>query len=76
MKLVRFGPRGQEKPGLVTADGRIKDASTHVRDYDHDFFADGGLERLRALAATPEADAETRVTRAVARSRMNNWVVG
>ena len=37
MKLVRFGARHQEKPGLVTADGRIKDVSAHVRDYDHAF---------------------------------------
>ncbi|MEY3204646.1 MAG: hypothetical protein RLZZ21_977, partial [Planctomycetota bacterium] len=34
MKLVRFGLRGQEKPGIVTTDGRIKDVSAHVRDYD------------------------------------------
>ena len=37
MKLVRFGNRGHEKPGIVTADGRIKDVSAHVRDYDHAF---------------------------------------
>ena len=27
MKLVRFGPAGQEKPGLVDAHGRIRDLS-------------------------------------------------
>ena len=55
MKLVRFGVRDHEKPGIVAADGRIKDVSAHVRDYDHDFFAGGGLAAVRALAARPDA---------------------
>ena len=55
MKLVRFGPRGHEKPGLVTANGGIKDVSAHVADYDHAFFASGGLDRLRSLAALPDS---------------------
>ncbi len=79
MKLVRFGPRGQEKPGLVTADGRLKDISAHVRDYDHDFFAGGGLERLLALAATPDAlpdaPAGVRLGAPVARPR-NVFAIG
>src|SRR3712207_3498479 len=32
MKLVRFGPAGQERPGLADSDGRIRDLSAHVRD--------------------------------------------
>ncbi|MBM4022309.1 MAG: fumarylacetoacetate hydrolase family protein [Planctomycetes bacterium] len=55
MKLVRFGPRGREKPGLLAADGGIRDLSTHVRDFDHAFFAGDGLEQVRSLAATPDA---------------------
>ena len=38
MKLIRFGARNEEKPGLVTADGRIKERSALVRDFDHAFF--------------------------------------
>ena len=79
MKLLRFGPRGQEKPGIVTADGRLKDVSAHVRDYDHDFFAGGGLERLRSLAAQPDAlpdaPAESRLGPPVARPR-NVFAIG
>ena len=30
MKLIRFGARNEEKPGLVTADGRIKERSALV----------------------------------------------
>jgi hypothetical protein len=51
MKLVRFGARGTEKPGLVAPDGKLKDCSAHVADYDHAFFAGGGLDVLRRLAA-------------------------
>ena len=47
MKLIRFGERGAEKPGLLLADGRRVDASSIVSDYDEAFFAEGGLERLR-----------------------------
>ncbi len=32
MKLCRFGPRGQEKPGLVDADGTVRDLSGQVDD--------------------------------------------
>jgi 2-keto-4-pentenoate hydratase/2-oxohepta-3-ene-1,7-dioic acid hydratase in catechol pathway len=48
MKLIRFGKSGQEQPGLVLADGRRVDASEVSADYDEAFFANGGLERLRA----------------------------
>jgi 2-keto-4-pentenoate hydratase/2-oxohepta-3-ene-1,7-dioic acid hydratase in catechol pathway len=79
MKLVRFGPRGQEKPGLVAPDGRLKDLSAHVRDYDHDFFTGGGLEtvqRLAAgLAALPDAPPTVRLGAPVARPR-NVFAIG
>ena len=79
MKLVRFGARGGEKPGLVTADGRIKDCSAHVADYDHAFFATGGLGKLRALAAHPEslpdAPSGARIGPPIARPR-NVFAIG
>lgn len=50
MKLIRFGAPGEEKPGLVRRDGRRVDASDVCSDYDSGFFADGGLEELRAWA--------------------------
>ena len=79
MKLVRFGLRGQEKPGLVTADGRIKDVSAHVRDYDHAFFSGGGMESLRAVAAKveslPDAPSGARLGAPVARPR-NVFAIG
>jgi len=54
MELVRLGERGREKPGVVVGDGRIKDCSAHVADYDHAFFAGGGLEQLGPWLVTPD----------------------
>ena len=34
MKLLRYGPHGQEKPGLMDADGKIRDLSGVVADLD------------------------------------------
>jgi 2-keto-4-pentenoate hydratase/2-oxohepta-3-ene-1,7-dioic acid hydratase in catechol pathway len=49
MKLLRYGPRGQEKPGLLDGDGRIRDLSGHVADIAGDVLSPAGLARLRAL---------------------------
>ena len=49
MKLLRFGPKGQEKPGLVDADGIIRDLSSVVDDIAGDVLGDAGLTRLRGL---------------------------
>jgi 2-keto-4-pentenoate hydratase/2-oxohepta-3-ene-1,7-dioic acid hydratase in catechol pathway len=78
MKLVRFGPRGQERPGLVFGEHTIKDCSALVGDYDHTFFASGGLERLRAAAeagSLPDAPAGVRLGAPVARPR-NVFAIG
>ena len=55
MRLIRFGASGAEKPGIVVADGKIKDCSSHVSDYDHAFFSGGGIDTLRLLAAKPDS---------------------
>ena len=47
MRLVRFGPPGQEKPGVLLRDGTRRDCSRLVRDYDRDFWNTGGLDELR-----------------------------
>ena len=43
MKLVRFGPLGQEKPGLLDDDGRLRDLSGVIADIDADVLSDEGL---------------------------------
>ena len=49
MKLLRFGPKGQEKPGLLDAQGRVRDLSAAVADIAGDVLTREGLARLRAL---------------------------
>ena len=49
MRLVRFGEAGQEKPGLMDAQGNIRDLSGAVRDIDENAISDEGLTKLRGL---------------------------
>ncbi|NQE61266.1 fumarylacetoacetate hydrolase family protein [Caulobacter sp. RHG1] len=49
MKLLRFGPVGHEKPGILDAQGRIRDLSGVVADIDGAAISDESLARLRAL---------------------------
>jgi 2-keto-4-pentenoate hydratase/2-oxohepta-3-ene-1,7-dioic acid hydratase in catechol pathway len=49
MKLVRFGPRGSEKPGLLAADGKLRDLSGHVADIGWNELSPAGQRQLRAL---------------------------
>ncbi len=46
MKLLRYGPAGQEKPGMVDADGTIRDLSGVVTDIGGDALSPDGLKRL------------------------------
>ncbi|WP_134678675.1 ureidoglycolate lyase [Paracoccus ravus] len=49
MKLLRYGPEGQEKPGLLDAEGRIRDLSAHVADIADETLTPEGLAKLAAL---------------------------
>jgi 2-keto-4-pentenoate hydratase/2-oxohepta-3-ene-1,7-dioic acid hydratase in catechol pathway len=49
MKLLRYGPRGQEKPGLLDAEGRIRDLSGVVADITPDQLWGEGLAALKAI---------------------------
>ena len=49
MKLIRFGPKGREKPGLVATDGKLRDLSGHVADIGWNELSAAGQRRLRAL---------------------------
>jgi 2,4-diketo-3-deoxy-L-fuconate hydrolase len=57
MKLIRFGPKGEEKPGLLLADGTRRDASAFGGDWNEAFFGGDGLERLAAWAREHAAKA-------------------
>ena len=47
MKLVRYGASGREKPGIIDADGKIRDLSRIVKDIDGEMLATGGLAKIR-----------------------------
>jgi 2-keto-4-pentenoate hydratase/2-oxohepta-3-ene-1,7-dioic acid hydratase in catechol pathway len=49
MKLVRYGTAGSEKPGLVDADGNIRDLSAHLVDIDGYALHPDNLARIAAL---------------------------
>jgi len=49
MKLLRYGPTGHEKPGLLDADGRVRDLSGVVPDLAGPVLLPDSLARLRAL---------------------------
>src|SRR5471032_1959216 len=49
MKLLRYGPQGSEKPGLMDDQGQIRDLSEVVTDIDPDFFAGDGLRKVAAM---------------------------
>ncbi|MEE2818772.1 MAG: fumarylacetoacetate hydrolase family protein [Pseudomonadota bacterium] len=64
MKLLRFGAPGAEKPGVLDAEGRVRDLSAHVTDIAGDTLLPEGMAKLRALdistlpvvAGTPQKD--------------------
>ena len=49
MKLLRYGPAGREKPGLIDDQGKIRDLSGTVNDIGGDALSPENLQRLRGL---------------------------
>jgi 2,4-diketo-3-deoxy-L-fuconate hydrolase len=49
MKLLRYGPIGQEKPALLAADGSVRDLSQYVPDIGPAMLGKAILDRLQAL---------------------------
>ena len=49
MKLCRYGRPGEEQPGLVDAEGRLRDLSAHIRDLTPAEITPEALAKLRAL---------------------------
>ena len=68
MKLLRYGAQGQERPGLLHADGSIRDLSGVVHDIGGDTLLPESLERLRGLdaSALPRVDGSPRIGPCVA----------
>lgn len=49
LRLVRFGPVGEEKPGLVDAQNQVRDLSAFVDDITPDQLSDAALERIAQI---------------------------
>jgi len=52
MRLVRFGAKGKEKPGILTGESTRLDLSGHFADWNAAFFADNGLQKLAGVVST------------------------
>ncbi|SMX38231.1 fumarylacetoacetate hydrolase family protein [Octadecabacter ascidiaceicola] len=63
MKLLRFGPLGNEKPGLLDADGAIRDLSGVVGDLSGAVLGDDSLAKLRGIdpATLPVVEGNPRI---------------
>jgi 2-keto-4-pentenoate hydratase/2-oxohepta-3-ene-1,7-dioic acid hydratase in catechol pathway len=49
MKLLRYGPKGQEKPGLLDAQGQVRDLSRMLADISGNTLTPAGLAKLRGV---------------------------
>jgi 2-keto-4-pentenoate hydratase/2-oxohepta-3-ene-1,7-dioic acid hydratase in catechol pathway len=49
MKLVRFGPKGREKPGILDKTGTLRDLSRVVPDITPETLADGAIAKIRKV---------------------------
>ncbi len=63
MKLLRFGPAGAEKPGMMDSTGAIRDLSSVIDDVNGATLGAAQLAKLAALdpASLPEIDSATRL---------------
>ena len=68
MRLLRCGQPGEEVPGLIDANGILRDLSGHVDDIDGRILDDVSLAKLRKLdpASLPEINSQTRLASCVA----------
>jgi 2-keto-4-pentenoate hydratase/2-oxohepta-3-ene-1,7-dioic acid hydratase in catechol pathway len=63
MKLLRYGPIGDEKPGMLDDAGTLRDLSAHVDDISGAMLDDASIEKLRALdpASLPAVEGNPRL---------------
>jgi len=49
MKLLRFGEMGQEKPGILDSNGKIRDLSGHISDINGQTISEDGLNKISSI---------------------------
>ena len=67
MKLLRFGPKGQEKPGILDDSGQIRDLSGVVADIDGKVLTDLSAIRAAKIDSLPVVGKDVRIAEPVAR---------
>ena len=63
MKLLRVGQKGNEKPAVLDADGKIRDISSHISDLNPDFVNFDTISKLQNidLSSLPELSSSERI---------------
>jgi ureidoglycolate lyase/2,4-diketo-3-deoxy-L-fuconate hydrolase len=63
VKLLRYGLRGQERPGILDAEGHVRDLSAHVQDIGAGALLPAQIEKLKALrvAELPKVQGTPRI---------------
>jgi 2,4-didehydro-3-deoxy-L-rhamnonate hydrolase len=63
MKLLRYGPKGQERPAMLDGEGHMRDLSGHLADITGDVLAVERLAQLSRLdaASLPRVDGSPRL---------------
>lgn len=63
MKLLRYGPAGQERPGLLDQDGALRDLSSCIGDIAGEALLPSSLEKLRSVdpRTLPKIDGSPRI---------------
>ena len=70
MKLLRYGPRGQEKPGILDQDGAIRALPADLGDIAGELLSPEGFAKIAALDVTalPKVDGAPRIGPCVTRT--------
>ena len=80
MKLLRYGPPNQEKPGLLDSEGGIRDLSGHIDDISLDTAGQGtpvrGGDILRVFSILPKFDNAVVLRGNVANPGRYGWHAG
>jgi 2,4-didehydro-3-deoxy-L-rhamnonate hydrolase len=68
MKLLRYGPKGQEKPGILDKDGKIRSLAKIVKDIDADAVSPAGLAKIKKanIAKLPVVPGKPRIGACIA----------
>ena len=69
MKLLRVGEFGKEKPAALDKNGKIRDLSKHIKDFDYSTLNFSTLETLKKvnLETLPEVTSSTRIGSCIAK---------